>query len=268
MRYSRGDIGSDFVSTPRAPARRVLVDDTGRVVREGDAPGSDAPSFSNRDPNTSEADALGGSDTALVWGTTISVRDNLHVFRDFLRNFTLKYRLYRDGLSDDEVSESPMAETKIYWERLQNMMLLGEQRMYLDLRDLEAYPPTKKMLHQIIAYPVELIPILDQALKDAIHEAAIAEDNKSRSQSGTGQRQSQKSRESSEPAFPSSDRPDEPPTPRPQDRQNSMEEQIRDTVFYVRPYGLEKSTNMRDLDPAGKYLEEKREKEIERGRSW
>lgn len=252
VRYSRGDIGSDYVAMPRLPARRVLVDDTGRVVREGDVPGSDAPSFSNRDPNTSEADALGGTDTALVWGTTISVRDNLHVFRDFLRNFTLKYRLYRDGLTDEEVRESPFADTKIYAEALENMLLLGEERLYLDLRDLGLYPPTKKLYQQVMVYPVDLMPILDQALKDTIHELAVAEDNRTRSQSSAGQ-QSNKTRESSEPVFPSSDRPDEPATPRPQERQPTMEDQVNQMMYYCRPYGLEKSTNMRDLNPSGKF---------------
>lgn len=255
-RYSRGDIGSDFVSTPRAPARRVLLDETGRVVREGNVPGSDAPpSFSNRDPNTSEADALGGNDTALVWGTTISVRDNLHVVRDFLRNFTYKYRMYRDGLTDEDVKESPFADTKVYWERMENMLLLGEERLYLDIRDLELYPPTKKLYHQLLVYPVDILPILDQALRDTIQELAVAEDNKNRTtQSSAGQQASQQSRESSEPVFPSSDRPEEPPTPRPQERQQSLEEQVNHMMFYVRPYGLDKSTNMRDLNPSGKQV--------------
>ncbi|KFH42970.1 DNA replication licensing factor-like protein [Hapsidospora chrysogenum ATCC 11550] len=251
VRYSRGDIGSDYVVTPRPLARRVLVDDTGRVIREGDAPGSDAPSFSNMDPNTSEADALGGTDdTAVIWGTTISVRDSLHVFRDFLRNFTIKYRLYRDGLSEEEVQESPFADTKIYLEALENMLLLGESRLYLDLRDLSLYPPTKKLYHQMLVYPVDILAIVDQALKDMMHELAVAEDNKNRSQSSAGQQQSQRNRESSEPNFPSSDRPSEPPTPRPQERQETMEDQVNNMTYYCRPYGLEKSTNMRDLNPS------------------
>ncbi|KAF4123986.1 DNA replication licensing factor MCM4 [Geosmithia morbida] len=257
-RYSRGDIGSDFVGTSRLPSRRVLVNDAGRVVQEGDMPGSDAPSFSNRDPNTSEADALGGTDNALVWGTTISVRDNLLVFRDFLRNFTLKYRLYRDGLTDEEIRETPLAETKIYMESMENMLLLGEERLYLDIRDLALYPPTKKMYHQLLAYPVDMLPILDQALKDSMNELAVAEDNRNRSQTGAGasHQAANAARESSEPVFPSSDRPYEPATPAtpatpgPQERPQTLEDQIESMVFYVRPFGLETTTNMRDLDPS------------------
>lgn len=251
-RYSRGDIGSDFVTAPRLPSRRVLVDEHGRTVREGEVPSSDAPSFSNRDPNTSEADILGGTDNALVWGTTISVRDNLHAFRDFLRNFTLKYRMYRDGLTEEEVSESPFAETKVYMESMQNMLLLGEERLYLDIRDLNLYPPTKKMYHQLLVYPVDMLPILDQSLKDSMNELAVMEDSKNRSQTGTTSQPSNGNRESSEPVFPSSDRPEEPATPKPQDRQQTLEDQVESMVYYVRPFGLDKTTNMRDLNPSGK----------------
>lgn len=230
----------------------MLVDENGRVVRQGGMPGSDAPSFSHRDPNTSEADALGGTDNALVWGTTISVNDSLRVFREFLRNFTLKYRLYRDGLTDEEVHESPFSDTKVYAEALDNMLVLGEERLSLDLRDLSLYPPTKKLYQQTLVYPVDIMPIMDQALRDCMHELAVAEDIKNRSQSRSVQ-QSQNNRESSEPVFPSSDRPDEPATPRPQGQQNipSMEEQVKHMTYYCRPYGLEKSTNMRDLNPSG-----------------
>ncbi|KAG8427215.1 MCM DNA helicase complex subunit [Metarhizium acridum] len=94
--YRRGDINSDALRTPRAP-RRIILDDTGRVVQEGQTPGSDAASFANRDPNTSEADVLGGQGQSLIWGTTVSIDDTFAAFKDFLRHFTQKYRMYRDG---------------------------------------------------------------------------------------------------------------------------------------------------------------------------
>jgi DNA replication licensing factor MCM4 len=233
--------------------RRIILDDTGRVVREGEIPNSDTASFANRDPNTSEADILGGTDDSLVWGTTISVDDTAHSFKEFLRHFTLKYRMYRDGFSDAEVSETPMSETKTYWETLETMLLLGQSRLYLDIRDLHSYPPTRKLWHQVQVYPQEIIPILDQACKDCMMELANAEDQRNRaSQSTYGPQASQQSRQSSEPVFPSSDRPEEPPTPGPEGQLQSLEDQVATTTYYVRPYGMDKSTNMRDLNPSGK----------------
>lgn len=250
--HRRGDINSDAIRTPRA-SRRVILDDAGRVVREDPMFGSDAASFTNRDPNTSEADVLGGQGQSLVWGTTVSVDDTFTSFKDFLRNFTKKYRMYRDGLSDAEVHNAPDAESKPYVESMENMLLLGTTRLYLDVSDMNIYPPTRKLWHQLQAYPQEIVPVMDQSVHDLMVELARADDLRNRqSQSSAGQQASQNSRQSSEPVFPSSDRPEEAATPRPQLAQPALEEQVSAAVYLVRPYGIDTITNLRDLNPSGK----------------
>ncbi|RGP67249.1 minichromosome maintenance 4 cell division control 54 [Fusarium longipes] len=245
--HRRGDINSDAARTPRA-ARRVILDDAGRVIREGPADGSDAASFTNRDPNTSEADVLGGQGQSLIWGTTVSIDDTFASFKDFLRNFTQKYRMYRDGASDEDVRNAPDAESKPYWEALENMLLLGTTRLYLDISDLNLYPPTRKLWHQIQAYPQEIVPVMDQSVHDMMVEIARAESMRNRSQSNAAHQASQ----SSEPVFPSSDRPDEAPTPRaqPDEQQPSLEDQVSSSIYVLRPFGLDKTTNLRDLNPS------------------
>ncbi|KAM5355840.1 hypothetical protein ACJ41O_002486 [Fusarium nematophilum] len=250
--HRRGDINSDAVRTPRA-ARRVILDDAGRVVREGPVDGSDAASFANRDPNTSEADVLGGQGQSLIWGTTVSIDDTFASFKDFLRNFTQKYRMYRDGASDADVQAAPDAESKPYWEALENMLLLGTTRLYLDISDLNLYPPTRKLWHQIQAYPQEIVPVMDQSVHDMMVELARTETLRSRpSQSSAGHQASQHSTQSSEPVFPSSDRPEEAPTPRtqPDQQQASLEDQVSSSIYVVRPFGLDKTINLRDLNPS------------------
>ncbi|GKU20679.1 unnamed protein product [Fusarium langsethiae] len=249
--HRRGDINSDAARTPRA-ARRVILDDSGRVVREGPADGSDVASFANRDPNTSEADVLGGQGQSLIWGTTVSIDDTFASFKEFLRNFTQKYRMYRDGASDEDVQNDPDAETKPYWEALENMLLLGTTRLYLDISDLNLYPPTRKLWHQIQAYPQEIVPVMDQSVHDMMVEIARAETMRNRSQSTTGHQASQHSTQSSEPNFPSSDRPEEAPTPRaqPDQQQASLEDQVSSSIYVLRPFGLDKTTNLRDLNPS------------------
>ncbi|KAF4334128.1 minichromosome maintenance 4 (cell division control 54) [Fusarium beomiforme] len=251
--HRRGDINSDATRTPRA-ARRVILDDAGRVIREGPADGSDAASFANRDPNTSEADVLGGQGQSLIWGTTVSIDDTFASFKEFLRNFTQKYRMYRDGASDEDVQNAPDAESKPYWEALENMLLLGTTRLYLDISDLNLYPPTRKLWHQIQAYPQEIVPVMDQSVHDMMVEIARAETLRSRqSQSSAGHQASQPSTQSSEPVFPSSDRPEEAPTPRTQpdqQQQASLEDQVASSIYVVRPFGLDKTTNLRDLNPS------------------
>ncbi|KAF4992575.1 hypothetical protein FGRMN_7060 [Fusarium graminum] len=250
--HRRGDINSDAARTPRAP-RRVILDDAGRVVREGPPNGSDAASFTNRDPNTSEADVLGGQGQSLIWGTTVSIDDTFASFKEFLRNFTQKYRMYRDGASDEDVQNDPDAESRPYWEALENMLLLGSTRLYVDISDLNLYPPTRKLWHQIQAYPQEIVPVMDQSVHDMMVEIARAETLRNRaSQSSAGHQASQQSTQSSEPVFPSSDRPEEAPTPRnqPDQQQASLEDQVSSSIYVVRPFGLDKATNLRDLNPS------------------
>lgn len=242
--HQRGDVNPDALRTPRAP-RRIILDDAGRVVRDG----SEAASFSNRNTQTSDADPAAGNDQSLIWGTTVSIDDTFAAFKDFLRNFTLKYRMYRDGMTDEEIKASPEAESKPYWEALENMLLLGSTRLNVDLSDFKLFPPTRKLWYQMQAYPQEIVPVMDQSIHDMMVELARNESASNKpSQSSAGHGASQ----SSEPAFPSSDRPDEAATPRPADEpQPSLEDQIASSVYIVRPFGLDKSINLRDLNPSG-----------------
>lgn len=249
FRSSRGDINPDVIRTPRMP-RRIILDDAGRVVRDGSALGSDAASFANNNPHTSEADALGGSSQSLVWGTTVSLEDSFVSFRDFLKNFTKKYRMWADGATEADTNGSPEANSKPYWEALENMLLLGTNKLYLDLRDLKAYPRTMKLWHQCQAYPTEIVPVMDQCVHDCMIELARAEMASQRAAAQSTSNAPQAS-QSSELAFPSSERGEEPSTPRPsQPQAPSLEDQVANEQYLVRPWGLDSTTNLRDLNPS------------------
>lgn len=246
VRSRRGDINSDTLRTPRQIPRRVILDDAGRVVQDG----SDAASFANINPATSEADALGGSSSGLIWGTTISIDDSFVAFKDFLRNFTYKYRMWADGSTEADTDGSLVAESKVYWEMMENMLLLGTNKLYLDLRDLKAYPRTLKLWHQVQAYPSEIIPVMDQCVHDSMIELARIEMASQRETQSTVS--ASHAPQSSEPAFPSSDRGEEPATPLPsQSRQPTLEDQVATMEFVVRPWAIDKVTNLRDLNPSG-----------------
>ncbi len=250
-RSRRGDINPELARIAARVPRRIILDDAGRVVRDGSAPGSDAASFANINPNTSEADVLGGGSQSFVWGTTVVVEDSFTSFKDFLKNFTKKYRLWKDGMTEAETQDEPAAEAKPYLEAMENMMLLGTNLLFLDIRDLEAYPRTKKLWHQIQQYPQEIIPIMDQCVKDCMLDLARTElANQRASQSSAG---APRASQSSDIAFPSSERSEEPSTPRPsgsQAQQSTLEDQVHDTLYAVRPYGLDKTINLRALNPS------------------
>ncbi|KAI4104010.1 MAG: hypothetical protein L6R37_003492 [Teloschistes peruensis] len=239
----RSDIHSEvFGSTPNR-RRRIFVDENGVPIRDG-APNSDTATFSNLDPNTSEADAMGGTSSRIIWGTNISLHDTMSKFKDFLHNFQKKYRLWLDGATEEETSDPDSGgDEKVYMELLKNMRELGVGTLNLDARNLKAYPTTVKLWHQLQAYPHEIIPLMDQAVKDIIVDQAEEEMLRLRA---VQQPRQLNRRGSSVPAVPTSeanvhsDQVGQIPD-------LVMEAEIR--VYKVKPFGLDSSINMRELDP-------------------
>jgi DNA replication licensing factor MCM4 len=253
----RGDIHSDLNGiTPRS-RRRIFLDENGNVVRDVPGEGSEAPTFSNVDPTTSDAQAMGGESTRVIWGTNVSIQDTMSSFKSFLRNFTKKYRMWADGMSETETQEDETASAKEYMEMMQNMLTLGITGLNLDIRNLKAYPATLKLWHQVQAYPQEIIPLMDQSIKDVMVELAEQEMSRQRasqSQSTNGQTSQRSHVPSSDPPVPSSDRSG----PEPQQNQPQgpklvdLINEVESKVYKVRPFGIDETINLRDLNPSGK----------------
>lgn len=220
---------------------------------------SDIATFSNLDPHTSEANALGGDTTRVIWGTNISIQDSLSAARDFLRNFQKKYRLIQDGelLEATNLPADHPGTTKSYMQMMQTMMDLGVTTLNLDLRDLKAYPPTRKMWHQFQNYPQEMVPIFDNALRDCMIEIAGQRMHEARQQmQHQGQRPQQRGRDgSSLPPAPSSEL--DAPTPMtvdglgPDDLPDLVHE-VEARLYKIRPFNMDTTINLRDLNPSGK----------------
>jgi DNA replication licensing factor MCM4 len=183
------------------------MDESGRVVAEGPAD-SDAPSFSNLDPNTSDAQAMGGDSTRVIWGTNVSIQDTMSSFKSFLQNFTRKYRMWADGMTEEDTRLVEDANSKEYMEMMQNMLLVGTTGLNLDVRNLKAYPSTLKLWHQLQAYPQEIIPLMDQTIKDLMVEMAEKEMSRRNVQRANDAR-SRTAIGSSQPLVPSSERNDD-----------------------------------------------------------
>lgn len=224
------------------------------MVRDVPVEGSEAPSFSNNDPTTSDAQAMGGDSTRVIWGTNVSIQDTMSAFKSFLRNFTKKYRMWADGMTEADTQNDESSGSKEYMEMMQNMLTLGITGLNLDIRNLKAYPATVKLWHQVQAYPQEIIPLMDQTIKDLMVELAEDEMRKQRaSQSQSTIGQSQRSQ------IPSSD------VPIPSSERNEQELQLPQgpnlvdlvlevggKVYKVRPFGIDNTINLRDLNPSGK----------------
>ncbi|KAH1938705.1 hypothetical protein KXV48_004847 [Aspergillus fumigatus] len=242
----RSDLHSGgFLSSPNR-RRRVFVDANGMPATDGD-PRSDA-TFSNIHPDTSEAEALGGSSTRVIWGTNISIQDSMSAFKNFLYNFQTKYRLWAEGATEDETRiMGDSAEEREYISMLSTMRQLGVTSLNLDAKNLKAYPSTLKLWHQLHAYPQEIIPLMDQTVKDVMVELAIKEMERLRAQNQRNQNHNRGL--SSGPAVPSSDALSE--TGRmPQNEIPDLVGEVETKAFKVLPFGLDSTVNMRDLDPA------------------
>lgn len=83
-------------------------------------------------------------------------------FRLFLRNFKRKYRMIYNG----ETVEPGTGEDLVYDDMLKAMKELYVTNLNVDCKNLLAFPQTKKFYHQLINYPAEIIPLMDQVTKD------------------------------------------------------------------------------------------------------
>ena len=229
----------------------MLVDANGIPVEEEGETQSNA-TFSDLNPDTSEADALGGSSTRVIWGTNISIRDSMAVFKNFLYNFSKKYRLWAEGMSEVETHlMGPEAEEKEYITMLNNMRELGTTSLNLDVGNLKIYPTTTKLWHQLQAYPQEIIPLMDQAVKDVMVELALNELERLRNQNPRPNYHNG-DRSSSAPPMPSSDAMSDMDHA-PQADLPDLVGEVETKPYKVLPFGLDKTVNMRELDPAGKF---------------
>jgi len=230
---------------------------------------SDAATFSNLNPNTSDADVLGGSSSRVIWGTNVSLQDSFAAMRDFLRGFQKKYRMILDGELEEGATLEPdhPGHEKEYVNMLETMLQLGTRSLYLDAKNLKAYPPTQKLWHQLQAFPSEIIPVMDTCVKECMIETAEKKMNDLRStqsqqaRQNQNQNQNQQSRardSSSLPPMPSSDVDNDMnghtnghtngTTP----AQAEIEDLVADCeqrIYRVRPFGLDKTTNLRELNP-------------------
>lgn len=173
-------------------------------------------------------------------------------------NYEKRYRMVKDGsLSENESlpSDHP-GKRKEYVEMMETMLDLGVETLNLDMRNLKSYPPTVKLWHQMQDFPNEVIDIFDSTIRNCMYDIAVKRMQQARQQRTQSQSQSQDTRQrqsSSVPPAPSS----EADGPAPQaatnaqfnDEQSSLLREIDAGSYRVRPFNLDKSVNLRDLNP-------------------
>lgn len=166
LRHMRGDIHGSDLSSPRRQRREVPQD-------------MNIGSSSNL--NSGLSDGVGGDVDAqednvrVIWGTNVSIVEVTHKFRDFLTGFKIRHRKQLDG--DDVDADFDGDDEDLYYINLMNEMReLGTTNLNLDARNLLAYPATKKLYQQLQDYPQEVIPIMDQTVKDCMVQLVMDND--------------------------------------------------------------------------------------------
>lgn len=184
LRQRRGDLFSSELNTPRAN-----FDEAPNTYNDGDIP------INNID-----------EPIRVIWGTNVSIAESQTAFRNFLMRFKARYR----QTSEEDRMETPEGDTLVYVAMLNEMRTLGLANLNLDVADLEAYPPSKKLYYQLLNYPQEIIPIMDQTVKDCM--VSLASEDRTISH-------------------------------------ETIELEIESKIFKVRPFGLKNQTGMRELNP-------------------
>jgi DNA replication licensing factor MCM4 len=169
-------------------------------------------------------------------------------FRAFLGGFKIKYRTqYNRELSASIVEAGGLAppqmalydgvsiergEVVLYEGYLKQLRETGETNLNLDATNLLAYPTTKRLYHQLINYPQEVIPIMDQVLRDIMVESVDEEFEAAQNRLAEGLIGEIELKQ--------------------------IEAEVREVenrVFKVRPFAGERTVNMRDLNPGGESSE-------------
>ncbi|RMD42777.1 hypothetical protein DV735_g2338, partial [Chaetothyriales sp. CBS 134920] len=239
----RSDIHSDIFPSASTGRGRVYVNEDGVPLRQEEA--TSEATFSNLNPDTSEANVLGGGSTKFLWGTNVSIEDAMAAFKTFLYNYARKYRMWADGATEAETEAmGAVAEEKEYVVMMNNMRDLGIGILNLDVQNLKAYPATLKLWHQLQDYPAEIITVMDQAVKDMAFD--LANQEMQRLQREFRQRRVRDG--SSAPPVPSSEAGNGTPAAL-TDQVPSLIEAVEAISWKTVPFGLDKTVNLRNLDP-------------------
>ncbi|KAI5121912.1 hypothetical protein M0805_000241 [Coniferiporia weirii] len=217
----RGDIHSTLRVTPSPNVRRTtnpsdnLNSDATHLSMPPSSTAATAAQQLSANAPTSEPDEI-----RAIWGTNVNLAQTMRLFRDFLRGFKPKYRVAHDrarGVPTRPFSSPDEAEHLLYETYLRRMRQTGQTNLNVDMINILSYSSSKKLHNQLVKYPQEVIPAMDQVLKDVMIELADED-----AAMGVPDMQGKEGEE-------------------------EMAD-IMSRVYKVRPFG-EKSGNMRELNP-------------------
>ncbi|KAG5364874.1 DNA replication licensing factor MCM4 [Yarrowia sp. E02] len=222
-RQPRGDIFSSDINTPRRQTTFGNGFESSPMRLDSEGLSSTGLGLQS-DNNISSAGLMpsegvstdGNEPRAVLWGTDIAIPEVMAKFRRFLMHFKPSYRVQMDGTVLEDIGatgqDTNSDPDRLYYViMLQQMHELGMTNLNLDMQNLLAYPPTASLYRKLVLYPQEIIPLMDQTIKDVM-VALLVEGN---------------------------DHPEE-----------NVIQEVEQTLYKVRPYGLGTDRGMRELNPS------------------
>ncbi|KAF9238126.1 MCM2/3/5 family-domain-containing protein [Melanogaster broomeanus] len=173
----RGDIHSTLAFTPATPrrARRTYDADLGDTLNSDgthlSVPVSSAPNLSAPAAPSDEPDEI-----RAIWGTTVNLAETMKLFREFLRGFKPKYRALHDreqNLRTRTFTSPDEAEVVLYENYMRVMRQTGQTNLNLDMDNLLAYPPCKKLFGQLAKIPPGILKDLMLEISDEDQQAGV-----------------------------------------------------------------------------------------------
>lgn len=110
------------------------------------------------------SDLGSGEPARVIWGTNVSITKTSEVFKRFLSGFQQRYTAAFNNVTLPEGE----GQNYVYRDLLDEMRHLGTHNLNLDARNLLEFPQTRNLYYQLINYPQEVIPIMDNALKEQL----------------------------------------------------------------------------------------------------
>lgn len=110
-------------------------------------------------------DAEDSTPIRVIWGTNVSIENVTDRFRNFIMTFKMNDRYAYDG-NDDIVD--PAGDRPYYVQMLNVLKDTGATNLNLDVQNLMAVASTRTLATHLILYPQEVIPIMDQTVKDCL----------------------------------------------------------------------------------------------------
>lgn len=166
----------------------------------------------NNEGNNEEEDD--DTPVRVIWGTHVSIDYVTDRFRNFIMTFKMNDRYIYDG--NEELIDSNFDDNKPYYVKMLNFLKeTGATNLNLDVQNLMSLSTTRILASRLICYPQEVIPIMDQTIKDCLISLIIDDPN-----------------------FEDSD------------ENSKLINEIESKIYKVRPFNINNRKGMRELNPS------------------